>query len=106
MKTAEPSELGHANTALLLGLFDVLATKGILTRSDLNTVITDAISKIEASRHISRKPTLSNSSNLSFLTYTAQINRHECDQAGRSKHWIKVNGLSSPKLEPQVVGIA
>jgi hypothetical protein len=52
MKTAGSSELGYANTALMLGLLDVLANKGVLTRSDLNTVITDAITKLEPGRNI------------------------------------------------------
>jgi hypothetical protein len=36
----------------MLGLLDVLANKGILTRSDLNTVVVDAISKLEPTRSI------------------------------------------------------
>lgn len=46
------SELGYANTALMLGLLDVLASKGILTRSDLNTIMVDAISKLEPTRNV------------------------------------------------------
>ncbi len=52
MQTAGSHELGYASTALLLGLFDVLANKGVLSRSDLNTVIVDAINKLEPSRNI------------------------------------------------------
>ncbi len=52
MQNAGSHELGHANTALMLGLFDVLANKGVLTRSDLNTIMVDAISKLEPMRNI------------------------------------------------------
>ena len=52
MQSASASELGYANTALMLGLLDVLANKGVLTRSDLNTIIVDAISKLEPTRSI------------------------------------------------------
>jgi hypothetical protein len=52
MQSATASELGYANAALMLGLLDVLSNKGILTRSDLNTVIVDAISKLEPTRSI------------------------------------------------------
>jgi hypothetical protein len=52
MQTAGPSELGYANTALIIGLFDVLASKGILTRTDLDTIVTDAINKLEPTRSI------------------------------------------------------
>ena len=51
MQIAGASQAGYANAALILGLFDVLANKGILTRSDLNTIIVDAISKLEPARH-------------------------------------------------------
>jgi hypothetical protein len=47
MRIAGASQAGYANAALILGLLDVLANKGILTRSDLNTIIVDAISKLE-----------------------------------------------------------
>jgi hypothetical protein len=47
MRNAGSSEAAYAGTALLLGLLDVLASKGILTRSDLNTIMVDAISKLE-----------------------------------------------------------
>ena len=52
MQTAESSELGYANTALIMGLLDVLASKGILTRTDLDTIVTDAINKLEPTRSI------------------------------------------------------
>jgi hypothetical protein len=52
MQTAGSSELGYANIALMLGLLDVLANKGILSRSDLNTIIVDAIGKLEPTRNI------------------------------------------------------
>ena len=52
MQTAGPSELGYANTALIMALFDVLASKGILTRTDLDTIVTDAINKLEPTRNI------------------------------------------------------
>ena len=47
MRIAGASQAGYANAALILGLLDVLANKGILSRSDLNTIIVDAISKLE-----------------------------------------------------------
>ena len=53
MQTAGPNELAYANTALILGLIDVLVNKGLLTRSDLNTIVTDAIGKLEPTRHVS-----------------------------------------------------
>jgi hypothetical protein len=52
MQTAGPSELGYANTALIMGLLDVLVSKGILTRNDLDTIVTDAINKLEPTRNI------------------------------------------------------
>ena len=51
MQIAGASQAGYANAALILGLLDVLANKGILTRSDLNTIIVDAISKLEPARN-------------------------------------------------------
>lgn len=50
MNNAGSGEAAYASTALMLGLLDVLASKGILTRSDLNTIIVDAISKLEPTR--------------------------------------------------------
>jgi hypothetical protein len=47
MQTAGANELGYANTALILGLLEVLANKSVLSRSDLNTILTDAIGKLE-----------------------------------------------------------
>ena len=48
MHTKNARELSYANAALLLGLIEVLADKGVLTRSDLNTVIVDAINKLDS----------------------------------------------------------
>jgi hypothetical protein len=45
---AGASERGYANTALVLALCHVLASKGVLTRNDLDAVVTDAISELEA----------------------------------------------------------
>jgi hypothetical protein len=52
MHNAGSSESAYASAALMLGLLDVLANKGILSRDDLNTVIVDAISKLEPGRNI------------------------------------------------------
>jgi hypothetical protein len=52
MQTAGPNELGYANTALILALFDVLASKGILTPSDVETVVTNAVAVLEPTRNI------------------------------------------------------
>jgi hypothetical protein len=52
MQAAGSHELGYASAALLLGLFDVLASKGVLSRGDLNAVIVDAINKLEPSRNV------------------------------------------------------
>lgn len=48
MQTAEPNELGQASIALLLSLLDVLASKSILNRDDLDTIVTAAIGELEA----------------------------------------------------------
>jgi len=48
MQSAEPNEMGQASIALLLGLLNVLASKGILGRDDLNTIATAAIGELEA----------------------------------------------------------
>ena len=53
MHTTPPYELAYANGALMLALFDVLASKGILTRDDFDNVLTDAIGKLEPMRNIS-----------------------------------------------------
>jgi hypothetical protein len=47
MQTTPPYELAYANAALVLALFDVLASKGILTRDDFDSILTDAIGKLE-----------------------------------------------------------
>jgi hypothetical protein len=53
MKTTPPYELAYANGALMLALFDVLASKGILTRDDFDNILTAAIGKLEPMRDIS-----------------------------------------------------
>ena len=52
MHTTPPYELAYANGALMLALFDVLASKGILTRDDFDNILTDAIGKLEPMRNI------------------------------------------------------
>jgi hypothetical protein len=52
MQTTPPYELAYANAALMLALFDVLASKGILTRDDFDNILTDAIGKLEPLRDI------------------------------------------------------
>lgn len=47
MQNAGSSEAAYASATLMLGLLDVLASKGILTRSDLNAVMVDAINKLQ-----------------------------------------------------------
>jgi hypothetical protein len=53
MQPAGPNELGYANTALILGLFHVLVSKGALTRDDLDVIVTDAISELDRTRNTS-----------------------------------------------------
>ena len=53
LQTTPPYELTYANAALVLALFDVLASKGILTRDDFDNILTDAIGKLEPMRNIS-----------------------------------------------------
>ncbi len=53
MQTTPPYELTYANAALTLALFDVLASKGNLTRDDFDNIMTDAIAKLEHTRNIS-----------------------------------------------------
>jgi len=48
MQSAEPNELGQASLALALSLLDVLASKGILARDDLDAIVTAAIAELEA----------------------------------------------------------
>jgi hypothetical protein len=55
MENTPPYELAHANAALVLALFDVLASKNILNRDDLDNVLTAAISKLEPMQSISFK---------------------------------------------------
>jgi hypothetical protein len=50
MKATPPYELTSANAALMLALFDVLASKGILTRDDFDNILTAAIGKLEPMR--------------------------------------------------------
>ena len=47
VETTPPYELAYANAALMLALFDVLASKGMLSRDDFDNVLTAAISKLE-----------------------------------------------------------
>jgi hypothetical protein len=53
MQTTPPYEMTYANAALMLALFDVLKSKGILTRDDFDNLLTDAIGKLEPMRNIS-----------------------------------------------------
>ena len=53
MQTTPPYEQTYANAALMLALFDVLASKGILTRHDFDNILTAAIGKLEPMRNIS-----------------------------------------------------
>ena len=53
MHATPPYELTYANTALMLALFDVLASKGMLSRDDFDNILTDAIGKLEPMRDIS-----------------------------------------------------
>ena len=52
MQTAESRELGCASVALMLGLLDVLASKDILSRDDLNTIVVAALGKLEPTQTI------------------------------------------------------
>ena len=52
MQTTPPYELTYANAALTLALFDVLASKGILTRDDFDEIMTAAIGKLEHMRNM------------------------------------------------------
>jgi hypothetical protein len=53
MQSTPPYELVYANAALMLSLFDVLASKGMLTRDDFDSILTDAIGRLEPMRNIS-----------------------------------------------------
>ncbi len=53
MQPAGPNELGYANTALVTALFDLLANKGLLTTTDLETIVTNAIQGLEPDQNIS-----------------------------------------------------
>jgi len=53
MQTTSPYEMTYANTALMLALFNVLASRGILTRDDFDSIMTDAIAKLEPKRNVS-----------------------------------------------------
>ena len=53
MQTTPPYEMTYANAALMLALFDVLASKGILTRDDFDNIMTAAIGKLEPMHNIS-----------------------------------------------------
>ena len=52
MQNVAPYELAYANAALVLALFDVLASRNILTRDDFDSILTDAISKLEPMQSI------------------------------------------------------
>jgi hypothetical protein len=47
MQTTPPYEMTYANAALTLALFNVLASKGILSRDDFDNIMTEAIAKLE-----------------------------------------------------------
>ena len=53
MQTTPPYEMTYANAALTLALFNVLASKGILSRDDFDNIMTDAIAKLEPMRNAS-----------------------------------------------------
>ncbi len=53
VQTTPPYEQTYANAALMLALFDVLASKGMLTRDDFDNILTAAIGKLESMRNIS-----------------------------------------------------
>lgn len=53
MQTTPPYELAYASAALMLALFDVLKSKGMLSRDDFDNILTDAISKLDSTRDIS-----------------------------------------------------
>ncbi len=55
MENTPPDELAYANAALVLALFDVLASKNILDRDDFDNLLTAAISKLEPMQSISFK---------------------------------------------------
>ena len=52
VQNTPPYELAYANAALVLALFDVLASKSIFTRDDFDNILTDAISKLEPMQNI------------------------------------------------------
>ncbi len=47
MQSTQPNEMGQASIALSLGLLDVLASKGMLIRDDLDAIVTVAIAELE-----------------------------------------------------------
>jgi hypothetical protein len=53
MHATPPYELTYANAALVLALFDVLASKGVLSRDDFDNILTAAIGKLEPMRDVS-----------------------------------------------------
>jgi len=53
MQTTPPYELAYASAALVLALFDVLKSKGMLSRDDFDNILTDAIGKLDSTRDIS-----------------------------------------------------
>jgi len=48
MQSASAHELGYASAAMLLGLFDRLFDKGVITRSDALAIIDDAVVTLAA----------------------------------------------------------
>jgi hypothetical protein len=52
MQPADANALGYANTALITALFDLLADKGIIAGTDIESVVTCAIESLEPDRHI------------------------------------------------------
>ena len=55
MQTTPPYELAYASTALLLALFDVLASKSMLSRDDFDNILTAAIGKLEPMHDLNSK---------------------------------------------------
>ncbi len=51
MQSTPPYEMTYANAALTLALFNVLASRGILSRDDFDNLITDAIARLEPMRN-------------------------------------------------------
>ena len=65
MQSTPPYELAYASSALILALFDVLASKGMLSRDDFDNILTDAIGKLE--------PMLDNSSSAGAISFIKSL---------------------------------